>query len=223
MKEIIRNLIRKVGYDIKKYQSPRGWDSNYSRTLSDADIIIDIGVNKGTPQLYQAFNDRKFILFEPLKQNKLYIDKWRAKIDFDVHYIALGNKTGEIEISLDGAKSTVVKSSQNFNSNNVELVKIDKLDNVMEKSDYKAKNYAIKIDVEGYELEVLNGAKETLKNTDLVIVESSISNLNHPLEDYLNTIHLMQDFGFRLFDILYLAYYKKVKGLMWADFVFVPE
>lgn len=76
--------------------------------------------------------------------------------------------------------------------------------------------------MEGYELELLKGAKETLKNTDLVIVESSITYLDHYSDEYLNTIHLMQDFGFRLFDILYLAYYKDTKGLMWADFVFVP-
>lgn len=222
MKEFIRNLIRKVGYDLKKYQSPRGWDSKYLRSLSNANIIIDIGVHTGTPQLYKAFYDRKFILFEPLQQNQKFIEKWERKFDCEVHYLALGNRTGEIEILNEGACSSILSNSNEPGKGNFELVKINKLDNIIAITNNVSKQYAIKIDVEGYELEVLKGASETLKQTDLVIVESSISHLDHYVNDYLKTIQLMQDFNFRLFDILHLAYYKDTKGLMWADFVFVP-
>ena len=76
-------------------------------------------------------------------------------------------------------------------------VKISKLDSIIDGFSTPSNTLAIKIDVEGFELEVLKGAKETLKRTDLVIVESSIAELYVNNPNYLDVLCFMDEQGFR--------------------------
>jgi hypothetical protein len=56
----------------------------------------------------------------------------------------------------------------------------------------KAEITLLKLDVQGYELEVLKGAEESLKNIDYIIIEANLEQLytNQPSFSEMNT-HLM--------------------------------
>jgi len=64
MKSLIKRLFSFFGYQLSKKQN-RGWNTEYIKSLSDANIVLDIGAAYGTPVLYDAFKERKFVLFEP--------------------------------------------------------------------------------------------------------------------------------------------------------------
>lgn len=56
-----------------------------------------------------------------------------------------------------------------------------------------------------------------------MIVETLVAILYKNKVDYLDILKFMDDQEFKLLDILYLAYYKDWKGLMWTDLVFIPK
>jgi FkbM family methyltransferase len=80
--------------------------------------------------------------------------------------IALGNLKGKAKLYLGerGKCHSLLPISKRF----IE-VEVNTLDNVMQRLDLRHCDI-LKIDVEGYELEVLKGAQETLKNTSMVAV-----------------------------------------------------
>lgn len=230
IKGAIKKLLSKLGYKITKdTNSNRGWRPGYLRSLSSAEIIIDIGAANGTPDLYKAFHERKFVLFEPLIEYRPILERWTKMLDCSIQFQALGNTDGETVISIDPRKmsmSSMVERSKltKPDSKGVQRrVEISKLDSIIDKFSKPSDTFIIKIDVEGFELEVLKGAKETLKRTDLVIVESSIAELYVNNPNYFDVLCFMDEQGFRLLDILALAYYKDWPGLMWADLAFVPN
>lgn len=59
-------------------------------------------------------------------------------------------------------------------------------------------DYLLKIDVQGFELEVLKGASELLKRTDHVSVESGIQRLYEGVPSFAELVTHMGDQGFHL-------------------------
>lgn len=59
----------------------------------------------------------------------------------------------------------------------------------------------IKLDVQGYELEVLKGSKQATADCEVVILEASIVDYNEGAPEIDQVIDFMRDIGFRLVDI----------------------
>lgn len=80
---------------------------------------------------------------------------------------AVGNETKEIELNLYGQSSNILKKNLKQQSSSIPIGQL-KLDEFL-----KEKNMVpdyIKIDVDGYELEVLKGLSETIKNYKPILV-----------------------------------------------------
>jgi hypothetical protein len=60
--------------------------------------------------------------------------------------------------------------------------------------------YLVKLDVDGFELQIMQGAVETLKNTSVVIVETTKSDLTE-------RISFLEARGFEIFDLVEPCYY----------------
>jgi len=88
-----------------------------------------------------------------------------------------------------------------------------RLDTIMKEIDCVGP-YLLKIDVDGHEIPILNGAKETFRDVSILIVEASVSTIRWKLD-------LVESSGFQLVDIVDLCYYHGV--LSQVDLIFVKS
>lgn len=78
--------------------------------------------------------------------------------------------------------------------------------------------YLIKIDVQGYELEVLRGATETLRKTDYVFVEAAIRPLYEGAPRFSHVFDFLDASGFHLTDMR--AWHRGNRALVESDMLF---
>jgi FkbM family methyltransferase len=182
--------------------------------------VIDIGVNRETPELMAAFPDKKHLLFEPVTEYHNDIQRNYHDIPHELFPIALAEKSSEgylntIDVTGGGGVS---HSSICLNpSNNSRQITIAALDDVL-KSRNDSAPYLIKIDVDGVELQILNGATQTLKKCACVIIECPMS-LDHRM--FFDRANFLNNSGFILWDIVDFCYYKN--ELSQVDLVFVSS
>jgi FkbM family methyltransferase len=140
--------------------------------------IIHVGAHYGEEiKDYIESGVKKLVLFEPLKDNfNIILNKIKnLDVDITLHQTALGSYvTEEIMYVSDNEKlsSSLLKPKNHLLQYpdvyfpDTEKVKINLLDNYQ----YTEYNY-LHMDVQGYELEVLKGAVETLKYIDYIYCE----------------------------------------------------
>lgn len=146
--------------------------------VKPGDIVVDIGAHIGSTVIVaadQAGSSGKVLAFEAspkffsfLKQN---IDKNNLNDIVTCYPYAIGDRKTQVNINESVTDDTTNHIGKSGNA--VEQVTLD---------DYTkdfAKVSFIKIDVEGYEPKVLEGAVETLKKTDCIYIEFCTSNLKN--------------------------------------------
>ena len=150
-------------------------EQNYLKGLK-IDTIIDVGVAKGTKELLNNFPLSYFHLIEPNPKFWDYIsENILTKFNGKLYKTAAGNKSGSFDFfDFDVASSFLQR--RDYALENKINVNLDKLDNIL--NEIKLENALLKIDTEGYELEVLKGANDILKKVDYCIIEVRLQNID---------------------------------------------
>jgi FkbM family methyltransferase len=162
--------------------------------LPNINNFIDIGVGDGTPYLWKKFKDKRIICIDPLDHSEKVATKMLKGKNYSFHKFAVGAKKMEKKLNIERniGRSTLLKvTKKNFEGKPVHQIKviIRTLDSII-KEIKTIGSYGIKIDVEGYELEVLKGASKTLLKTKFVIVEARHNHITfekqYKLRDLMN-------------------------------------
>jgi FkbM family methyltransferase len=136
--------------------------------LKNNAVFFDVGANNGTYINYASKFTDKIYAFEPNPELFLRLKKLFSKVN--LFNLALSNKSGnaQFKIPIINQKSLASRGTLNvdFKEDNEENqtifdVKLNTLDKFVAKQKI-AKIDVIKIDVEGHELEVIEGGKNTL-------------------------------------------------------------
>ena len=168
------------------------------------DTFIDIGAAVGSVTFTVANNFSKCVCFEPEKRN---YNEFKAKLNekkiknIEIFNFALGKEKSEKEffISPDGRLDNRfgIHPDENFNSYKV---KINTLDEIL-KSINIEKKCLIKIDVQGYELEVMKGALKILENDCTIISEFWPWAMSLNGTSSLEYIEFLNSKGYSFFDL----------------------
>lgn len=178
--------------------------------------IIHIGAHYGQElQDYVNYGIKKIMLFEPLKESFDILsdnaEMFMYEANIKLYNMALGNTIGEVEMFVEranhGMSSSVLEPGSHLDSypgitfNGKELVGIDKLDNIpFDRNDFNALN----IDVQGYELEVLKGAENTLNHINIIFTEVNIGEVYKGCGKLSEVDEFLKPYGFyRFFTHLY--------------------
>src|SRR6266704_3359372 len=132
--------------------------------LESHDTVLDIGANIGFYSCLAASRGKHVVSFEPSPRNLnfLYRNLWENRLSGgEVFPVGLGGRCGLSRIYGFGGISSFVRGWAQAEPSKYSLVPVTTLDAVAAKR-FQGKKLLIKMDVEGFELDVLAGATETL-------------------------------------------------------------
>lgn len=154
----------------------------FLRTLDLEDMVIDVGANIGVTLWYSLSNNSAkttFMAFEPSTgcQESLELVCTELKAKGELNFFAVGGTNGILPLHGVGNQSHSGSASLLWHSGlrgEETQVEVRTLDSVLE-TDFDSRISLLKIDTEGYESEVINGAKSTLKSqrVDTIVMEIS--------------------------------------------------
>ena len=174
--------ISKIIKNITNYKSP---------------IIFDVGANEGESIEFflNLFDSPKIYSFEPEKKSYQKISsKYEGNKAVKLFNFAFGNKKEKLILKTNIKSSTSTLSTINTKSkyykfksailnsskNNIflgeEKVKVKKIDHFILEKKIKTL-HILKIDTEGFELNVIKGAKKALKKTKMLIIEFQLNDM----------------------------------------------
>ena len=177
-----------------------------------------MGVGYGTPWLYKAFPSARFELFEPLgvfeptmkRICALGSERTETTIESDA-----GVPTGSTMAGRDASLS-LIKSSRRQQNPEKTKVQVHKLD---EFGPFAAP-ILLKLDVEGFESEVLKGATATLANTDIIISEVSVTQRHNNEMSFGGFMNFMESLGFSLIEFPEFTQVRRDGPLAYVDAAF---
>lgn len=229
MNRLANRILGRFGYELRKKSNDKGgagFNSSYLSRLCAARTVVDVGVGFGTFPLYDAFPQAKLLLVEPLRDYERAISEFASRYDCEVHYKAVSNAPGVREMQVDTKNpllsSFAERTPLTASGNEIvrRLVEVTTLDEIVRNTAPLLSPIVLKIDTEGHELEVLEGARSLLGATDFVIAEASIAPRFERSYEFEDLVLFMKQNGFCLFSILNVAQPRHELRPRYADVVF---
>lgn len=210
-------MLRLIGLDVHRYSAMSSSEAQLDCILksSGVDLILDVGANEG--QFVENIRAGGFkgevVSFEPLT-NAYEVLLKRSQNDPKWHIhpqCAIGNQQGEIDInvSANSVSSSILPMLDSHLSSapqsgylRQERVQILKLDDVSTSYIKSAEAPFLKIDTQGYESHVLDGAQETLRLCKGVLLELSLTPLYEGQPQWRQLVDRLEALGFSLWALV---------------------
>ena len=201
----------------------KGWEPKRLHKNFQIRTLIDVGIGAGTPDLYEAFPDAKLLLVDPSADSWPAMDTILRQREGIAAKIGAGSKntTENFRAYVDGpgSSSFIFREEHQDRAVNIVSVDVKTLDLIVENSNLPAP-FGLKIDVEGFELEVLKGSEKILDQTEFVLFESQIESIEPRPYTQGEIITFLEDRGFCLCDIIWVAYDHATLQTKQADLLF---
>jgi FkbM family methyltransferase len=199
IKDLVRRGSRAIG---RRYVPPE--ELAYQRLKAKGFIpasIIDVGAYRGdwTRLVRRVFPDVPVVMVEPQASKRPDLEKVCRELS-DVRYVPvlLGRNSGD-EVSFFEMETGSSMFPENSNvPRQSKTLTTTTLDDIAGSISVPA---LLKIDVQGAELEVLEGARQTLSTCEVIQLEVAFLPYNEGAPDVLNVLNYMTERGFVPFDI----------------------
>jgi FkbM family methyltransferase len=191
------------------------------------DLIIDVGAADGTPPLQNIFPESRFFWIEPLQEFEPALKNLQQKLKGDYLIAAVGSSEGSFVLNVhnDLHGSTMLNEIDGRDADGIQRqIPVTTLNKLSTTHNWKAiSKILLKVDVQGFELEVLEGTKEILSNVDVVMLEVSFFRFLKNAPDFYDVIAYMKNIGYVVYDIVGGINRPVDYALGQKDLVFVKE
>jgi FkbM family methyltransferase len=217
-KKLIYKFINDQGFELARTDIGTS-EKLHTKCLFDhhkIDLVLDVGANRGR---YASFLREcgylgKIVSFEPLSSvydNLLKLSKKDPLWDVAPR-VAIGNCNDEIIINIagnDGQSSsalkmldTHLKAAPDSAYSGSERVKLRRLDEIAQEYIEKNEKVFLKIDVQGLEEQVIQGAEGILPTIEGIQIELSLVPLYQNQILYRETIDLLDELGYEMHSVV---------------------
>lgn len=194
MKRIIKKIFKLSGYEIRKLQSKIVDIGSDQRPIGRMDLlledlkkrglicqsILDVGANSTdwSRMAKKIFPSAAFCLIEPQVEMQQELEIFCNEFENSIYFLAgAGAKKDILTLTIwdDLAGSSFLpQANDNLkNTGKQREVEILTIDDLLNSSKIKLPEL-IKLDIQGFELEALKGARKTFGNTEVYILEVSL-------------------------------------------------
>ena len=192
MKNLIRQTLRRLGYDLHRFLPASSPDAQVAQALRTfgIDLVLDVGANTGqyARSLREIGYRGRILSFEPLADaHRALVAATRTDALWTAApRTAIGDQEGEIAINIAGnsASSSLLDMLDSHSEAaphsayiGQDMVPITRLDTAAASATGLAKRLYVKIDTQGYEAEVIAGGAQTLAAASAVQIEVSLTPL----------------------------------------------
>lgn len=168
-----------------------------------ASIFVDVGANHGIYTCWAAARGLRVAAVEPEQANLRFLlnNVRQNDLSVEIFPVALSNVAGTAQFFGDGDTASMVRGWASVKPSFVQTVPINTLDNLFA-GRWAGEQLLIKVDVEGFELSVLQGASQMLVRNPRPIWIIETFPLNYDAEKSVNAtfpkiFSILQDAGYR--------------------------
>lgn len=203
-----------------------------TQRIKDPEIFFDIGANKGQTirEMRKFFPHVKIYAFEPnLSTYNIVNDKNKDDKLLELHQIAFNRNEGTAKfLSQYGSPHNHIIKQEKVDES-FEIVSVITGDTFCQKNDIDKIDF-LKIDAEGYDLDILVGFGNMLRLNRIKYIQvECTTNLDNHFHVHLERfIHFMHPFGYRLFGLYefirkIVRTQQNLNGIWFCNAVFVVE
>jgi FkbM family methyltransferase len=213
MRSIIKTALARYGYAVVRSDLPGYFFADWVTRLG-TDLVFDVGANIGdyALQLRSRGYAGRIVSFEPLTEVFEELSK-RAKSEgkWTALNLALGQEVGEFEINI--GDYTVTSSFRCVTDSHAEThawarssckqtAKMTRLDDIFDHHARPDDRVVLKMDVQGFEDQVLRGGLKSLPRISGIQTEMAIVPTYSGQTDMLSQIRWLEGVGFKLVDLV---------------------
>ena len=234
----LRNLLRCAGFDLRRYHPSSSQHCALHMLLRhlQIDLVFDVGANTGQTgeELFGSNFPGRVVSFEPLAAAHAELARKAERYPrWTVHpRVAVGAASGEVTVNVaaNSVSSSVlpmlqshVNAAPGSQTIGSEFVSVIRLDDVSAAYLLGSKAAMLKVDTQGFEWDVLDGAASTLAKVAAVQLELSLVPLYGGQRLWRDYVDRLDALGFQLY-FTYPAFTNEHTGqtLQW-DGVFVRK
>jgi len=232
LKKGIQKILKKFGYQLTRAnnvavpRNPFTMDRALGRMTTrgvEISTVIDVGASDGrwSRNCMRFFPEAAFLLVEAQAAHTKGLDEFKnenSRVDYVL--AAAGHEDGVIyfdDSQLFGGQASKEKEGANMK----ELPQVS-LDNEINRRSL-AGPFLLKLDTHGFEVPILQGASEILRNTNLLIIETYNFKLTDTSLRYWEMCSYLDELGFAPIENVDLMLRKKDGSFWQMDTFFVPK
>ena len=211
VKSYLLAALNAFGFDIVRYW-PDPFERKRARVLfsESIDAVLDVGANTGQygQLLRRQGYRRRLISFEPLGEAfEALSAQAGSDLRWECYRLGLGEEVGlkELRVSQNLVSSSFLSVNESLSSSDPRLshlksetVNVTTLDDLRSTVFTDCDRLFLKLDVQGFELSVLGGARETLQHVLAVECELSLAAIYDNQARLADVVSLLADAGLHL-------------------------
>lgn len=184
-------------------------------------FALDIGAYEGewAATFSAVFDEAKVLMIEAQSQKKDKLERLSTiNKNLSYHIALLSSHDGK---RLHFIENETASHVTGFSGLNTREVTSESMDEIIKRKEMPYPDF-LKLDVQGFEIEVLNGATNCLTNATFCLLEVTLIDLGFT-SLVLEVMNYMDKYGFQLYDITQLMRRPFDKALYQSDFLFIRK